>query len=691
MTRQEAKKRIERLRATVEYHRYLYHVRDRQEISDAALDSLKHELYLLEQQFPDLVTPSSPTQRVGGAALSKFRKVRHASSMLSMEDVFSFDELQEWQGRLHRLKPSAVYDYYTELKMDGLAVSLEYHDGEFTIGSTRGDGREGEDVTQNLKTIEAIPLHFRVPEEKELLAFLKKFSPHVDEKKFRSRIQSHRGTIEVRGEVFMRKKSFDALNREQQKAGLPAFANPRNASAGSIRQLDPQITASRRLDFFGYALLDEASFGISTHEQAHEAMQLLGVKCNPHNQYCKTLAGVEAYHERWRAQRSSLDYWTDGVVAVINSNFLFEKLGVAGKAHRGQVAYKFPAEQATTVIADVTFQVGRTGALTPVAHFQPVVVAGTTVTNATLHNIDEIKRLGVKINDTVIIEKAGDIIPKVVKVLSEMRSGNEHQIHAPRRCPVCGSAVVRHPGEVALYCVNKHCFGQEKEAIIHFVSKKAFNIEGLGEKIIEQLMNSGLIQTAADLFTLKRGDLEPLERFAEKSAQNIIDAIAARKHIEFSRFLYALGIRHVGEQTALDLAEHFGSLDGIARASQEQIEAVPNIGNVVAASVAGYFRDKKNQSFLEKLRDRGVIVTTVSAKRDAKLEGATFVLTGELASFTREQAKEKIRAHGGAVSSSVSKMTDYVVVGADPGSKYDKAKKLGIAILSEEEFVKLVG
>lgn len=690
MTKQGAIKRIERLRATIEHHRYLYHVHDRQEISDAALDSLKHELYRLEQQFPDLIVPSSPTQRVGGAPLAKFRKVRHEFPMLSMEDVFSFEELSEWEGRLRRIVPSASFGYYAELKMDGLAVSLEYQDGEFMRGSTRGDGREGEDVTQNLKTIEAVPLRLRVPDEQEVSAFLKKFSSRVDEKKFRSRMAAHRGALEVRGEVFMSKKSFDALNTEQQKHGRQIFANPRNASAGSIRQLNPAITASRRLDFFGYALLDEDSFGITTHEQAHETLQLLGIKCNPYNQYCENLADVSSYHERLSATRYTLDYWTDGVVVVVNSNALLEKFGVIGKAPRGMIAYKFPAQQATTRIEDVTFQVGRTGALTPVAHFEPVVIAGTTVANATLHNMDEITRLGIKINDTVIIEKAGDIIPKVIRVLAEMRSGDERAIHPPTRCPVCGSAVERFEGEVALYCTNKQCFGQEKESINHFVSKKAFNIEGLGEKIIEQLMNSGLVQSAADLFTLNKGDLEPLERFAEKSAQNIIDAINARKHISLSRFLYALGIRHVGEQTAIDLAEQFGSLDAMRAASQEEIESIPNIGSIVASSVAGYFHDKKHKAFLDKLADRGVTITAARTKQNTTLAGKTFVLTGELESLTRDQAKEKIRSRGGKVSSSVSKVIDYVVAGKDPGSKYEKAKKLGVAILNEHEFLRMV-
>ncbi|MBI4272693.1 NAD-dependent DNA ligase LigA [Candidatus Uhrbacteria bacterium] len=691
MTKREAAQRIEKLRHTIEHHRYLYHVRDTQEISDVALDSLKHELYRLEQEYPDLIIFSSPTQRVGGKALEKFQKVRHEAPMRSMEDVFSFEEFTDWEARLKRIIPSLTPQYYTELKMDGLAVSLEYRNRVFAIGSTRGDGMQGEDVTQNLKTIEAIPLELRVPSQKEIKDFLHRFASEVDEKKFLKRLHALDGIIEVRGEVFMTKKMFTLLNKNQKKKGEALFANPRNASAGSIRQLDPAITASRNLDFFGYALMNEESFGITTHQQAHEVLSLIGIKSNPHNELCASNKEVEIYHTRMSHKRDSLPYWTDGVVVVINSNMIFQKLGVVGKAPRGMIAYKFPAEQATTIIESVTFQVGRTGALTPIAHFKPVSIAGTTVTNATLHNMDEIDRLRVRIGDTVIIEKAGDIIPKVVETLPEMRTGKEIKIHAPARCPVCSSSVARAPGEVALYCSNPACFGKEKEAIIHFVSKKAFNIEGLGDKIVEQLMHAGLVGTPADIFSLKRGDVEPLERFAAKKAQNLIDAIQKRKKTDLHRFLYALGIRHVGQETASDLSGRFGTIEKIMDVSQEEIEAVPNIGSVVAKSIVDYFTDPKNRELVTQLLKNGVAINPVAANRFAQtLTGKIFVLTGELESMTRDIAKEKIRERGGDISSSVSARTDYVVVGIHPGSKYDRAKKLGVRTIQETEFLKML-
>lgn len=691
MTRQEAKKRVEKLRETIDHHRYLYHVRDRQEISDAAHDSLKHELYRLEQQFPDLITPTSPTQRVGGAPLKKFSKVTHRSPMLSMEDVFSLEEFDEWDTRVRKVAPHGTFDYYTEIKMDGLAVSLWYEDGILKVGATRGDGRVGEDVTQNLKTIEAIPLRLRTPSEKELDVFVTRWEGKVDIHVFRSRMERLSGVIEVRGEVFMTKQVFERLNREQAKKGAVLFANPRNASAGSIRQLNSHITASRSLDFFGYALMDEESFGITTHEQAHEILALLGITINTRDVHCTTRADVAAYHGHIQKTRDRLPYWTDGIAVMINDNRTFASLGVVGKTPRGAIAYKFPAQQVATMVRGVNFQVGRTGALTPVATFDPVVVAGTTVTHATLHNADEIQRLDVRIGDTVIIEKAGDIIPKVISVVREMRNGGEKHILIPRTCPICGSATIRREGEVALYCSSANCFAKERECVIHFVSRKAFDIDGLGEKIVEQLISEGLIHDAADLFTLTRGDLEPLERFAEKSSENLIGALNARRTIELPRFLFALGIRHVGEETARDLAKAFGTLENIRHASQEDFEAVPNIGEVVAASLADYFRDKKNQAFIKKILANGVVIKPfVHARQTRVFGGKTFVLTGTLISLTREQATERIRTRGGSVSSSVSAQTDYVVAGDDPGSKYAKAKKLGVSILSEQEFLQLL-
>ncbi len=687
MTREQAKQRIEKLKEEINYHRYLYHVLDRQEISDAALDSLKHELFRLEQQFPEFITPDSPTQRVGGEPLPEFKKWRHEVPMLSMEDVFSPEELLDWKNRIQKLLPHEVFDYYAEIKMDGLAVSLVYEDGLLKVGATRGDGKIGEDVTQNLKTIEAIPLKLRIPSQKEVEDFIKKFSKDgLDEKKFRRAMQTLDGRIEARGEAFMMKKVFEELNKAQEKAGLAPFANPRNAAAGSIRQLDPKITASRKLDFYGYTLVTD--LGQTTHEQAHEILKLIGIKVNPLNEYCATLDDIVRYHERVLKMRPHLPYWTDGIVVNINKIKTFEKLGVVGKAPRGMIAYKFPPEQATTVVREVVWQVGRTGALTPVAVMDPVFIAGTTVTHSTLHNFDEIERLGLKIGDTVIVEKAGDVIPKVVKVLPKLRTGREKKIILPERCPMCGTKLVRKPGEVVIFCPNPKCFARSLERLVHFVSKKAFDIEGLGYKILERFLNEGLIRDAADLYELKIGDILPLERFAEKSASNLIEAIEKSKKISLAKFLFALGIRHVGEETAVDLANYFGSLEKIRKATLEELQTVPNIGSVVAESIYEWFRDKNNLSFLDRLLKHVSIIKPVIGKQP--LRGLKFVLTGTLETMTRDKAKERIRSLGGDVSSSVSRETDYVVAGREPGSKYEKAKKIGVKILNEKEFLKLI-
>lgn len=696
MNHSEAKERIAKLRKEIEHHRYLYHVLDKQEISDAALDSLKHELYKLEQQFPNLITPDSPTQRVGGKALDEFQKVKHKISMLSIEDVFSLEEAEAWLNRIKKLAPSAKFDFYAEMKMDGLAVSLVYKNLFLEIGSTRGDGTTGENVTQNLKTIEAVPLKLRLPEKKEIDNFLREFdrAGKFNQGKL-SAFLSNPKELEVRGECFMSKKIFEALNKEQAKNGLEPFANPRNAAAGSIRQLDPAVTAKRRLDFYAYALMTD--LGQATHEQAHELAKIFGLKVNPGNSYCADLAQVEKFHEKILRGRDRLPYWTDGVVVVVNDNNLFDKLGVVGKTPRAMIAYKFPAEQATTQVERVDWQVGRTGALTPVATMKPVFIAGTTVTHATLHNLDEIRRLGLKTGDTVIVEKAGDIIPKVVEVLPRLRTGKEKEINPPARCPVCGSAIEkkeaasREGKSVALFCSNKNCFAKEKEKIIHFVSKKAFNIDGLGEKIVEQLINVGLISTPADIFKLKKGDLEPLERFAEKSAQNLIEAIDKSKEIALAKFLYSLGILHVGEETAVDLANYFGSLEKIKKAALEDFNAMPNIGEVMAKSMWGWFQNEKNLKLLEDLEENGVVIINPKAvKGGDKLKGLSFVFTGELESLTRDEAKEKARELGADTPLSVSNLTSFVVAGRDPGSKYGKAQKLGVKIIDEKEFLKMI-
>jgi DNA ligase (NAD+) len=662
MDKQEAKNRIDKLKEEINHHRYLYHVLDRQEISDAALDSLKHELYQLEQKFPELLTVDSPTQRVGGKPLSKFNKIKHQVPMLSIEDVFNFQELESWQKRIQKLVPGSQLDYFAEVKMDGLAVSLIYENGLLNQAATRGDGKIGEDVTQNIKTIDAIPL------------------------KLRNSSTNLEGRIEVRGEVFMSKKVFTKLNKEQEKNNKKVFANPRNAAAGSIRQLDSKITASRQLDFYAYSLITD--LGQKTHQESHQLFKELGVKINPLISYCKNVKEVEVFYNKINHQRDSLDYWIDGIVVNVNKDDLMKKLGVVGKTKRGMVAYKFPAEQVTTIIEDVKFNVGRTGILTPLAYLKPVQVAGTTVSHATLHNIDEIERLGVKIGDTVIIEKAGDIIPKILKVLPNLRTGKEKEIKIPQKCPMCGSGIIRKKGKVGIYCSSPKCFSIEKEKIIHFVSKKGMNIEGLGIKIVEQLMSQGLVHDPADIYKLKIGDLQPLERFAEKSAQNTIESISNSKSVNLDKFIFALGIRHVGEETAIDLAQYFGSIDEIKKTSLNELKKVPDIGEIVAKSINDYFNDKNNLVMVNELLDYLEIAKVIKVKQ--VLAGKSFVLTGSLDSMTRDEAKSRIRSLGGDISASVSKNTDYVISGKEPGSKYDKAKKLGIKIINETELIKLL-
>lgn len=687
MTKAEAKERIAKLREQIAKYRYEYHVLDKLEISEAALDSLKHELFKLEQQFPELITKDSPTQRVAGKALAGFKKVTHAAPMLSIEDAFTREEADEWLARLKKLEPRGHFDFFAEIKMDGLAVSLVYEDGQFVRGATRGDGKVGEDVTQSLKTIEAIPLSLRIPTEREIERFLKKHQGKLDAKRVRSTLESHYGRIEIRGEAYMTRKQLAALNKKLKAKGRPPLANPRNAAAGSIRQLDPEVVAERKLTFFGYAMVGE--YGTTTHEQAHEMIALLGVPQNPLNRHCKMLDDVEKMHDAVYKKREKLDYWTDGVVVNVNDDRLFERLGVVGKTPRGMIAWKFPAEQATTVVKDIEVFVGRTGALTPVAVMDPVLVQGTTVTHASLHNEDEIKRLGLKIGDTVIIEKAGDIIPKVIKVLPKFRTGKERAFHMPKHCPMCGSPVVRKPGEVATVCANKNCFAQQLARLLHFVN--AFDMRGLGEKIAEQLIQKGFVHEPADIFELEPGDFLQLEGFADVSSRKLHQEIQDHREIDLGRFINGLGIRHVGEETAEDLAKHFGSVEAFRRASKEALLAVEGIGDVVADSVTQFLHDTKARKELDRLLEL-VKVRRVSRRETAgPLKGTTWVITGSLGALSREQAKEKIRSLGGDVTESVSKKTTYVVVGEEPGSKYDKAKKLGVTILDEEAFLKKLG
>jgi DNA ligase (NAD+) len=677
MTKAEAKKRIEKLRKEIQHHDYLYYVLDRPEISDAAYDALKRELIALEKQYPEFVTPDSPTQRVGGPPLEKFEKVTHKIPMLSLQDAFNEQEVFDWEERIKKLAPQDKFDYFTELKMDGLAVSLIYKDGILWKGATRGDGITGEDITQNIKTIKTIPLRLRIEE-------LSKKAP---------------SEIEVRGEVFMTKKAFEELNQEQKKKGEPLFANPRNAAAGSVRQLDPKITASRKLDFYAYQLITD--LGQKTHQESHQILKILGFKDNPYNQYCKDLKEVIAFHQKITKIRESLPYEIDGIVVTVNDNLLNEKLGVVGRTPRGSLAYKFPGKEATTKIKNIIVQVGRTGKLTPVAILEPVQVGGVTISRATLHNEDEIKRLGVKIGDTVIVQRAGDVIPDIVSVLKNLRTGKEKEFKMPKKCPICGAPVYRKEGEVDYYCSNKNCFATQRRQIYHFVSKKAFNIVHLGPKIVDRLIEEGLIRDAADIFSLTQGDIEPLERFAEKSAKNLIEAIEKSKKIPLARFIYALGIRHVGEETAILLTQEIQNrkfeirnikdlIKYFQKLSLDDLQRIKDIGPIVGKSIYDWFQKKENIKFLEKLEKAGIEIEIPKIKISKKLAGKTFVLTGELESMTREEAKSKIRELGGNISESVSRKTDFVVVGKNPGSKYKKAKELKIKIISEKEFLGMI-
>ncbi len=662
MDKKEAKNRIEKLKETVNHHRYLYHVLDKQEISDAALDSLKKELYDLEQQYPDLITPDSPTQRVGGEPLKQFKKLKHAERMLSLNDVFSKEDVHEWISRVSKLltkEEIEQLDFYCELKIDGLAIELTYENGVLKSGATRGDGFIGEDITQNLKTVEAIPL----------------------------KIDTKLPELIVRGEVFISKKEFENVNKAQLKKGLPTYANPRNIAAGSVRQLDPKITAARKLDSFAYEIITDVK--ATTHEEKHNILKKLGFKTNSHNQYCKSLEDVFRFYEKCEKLRSKLDYEIDGMVILINNNAIFHKLGVVGKASRGAVAFKFAQSQATTILEDIKIQVGRTGAITPVAVLKPVQISGITITRATLHNEDEIKRLGVKIGDTVVVGRAGDVIPDIIKALPELRTGKEKTFKMPSHCPSCNTKLEKSDTEALWRCPNVKCFSRSRRTFYHFVSRTAFNIEGLGPKIIDRLLDEGLVQDPSDIFSLKQGDIDQLERFGEKSAENLIASIQEKKTITLPRFIYALGIRNVGEETANDLAKHFGNIKNIQKASLEDFEKIMDIGPVVAKSLHEWLNEKSNKIFLEKLLKAGIKIEQPELVADGKLKGKVFVLTGSM-EMERALAKEKIRALGGEVSESVSKKTDYVVAGESAGSKLDKATQLGVPILNEEEFLKLI-
>ncbi|MFA6132294.1 MAG: NAD-dependent DNA ligase LigA [Patescibacteria group bacterium] len=669
MNKAEAKVRIEKLRDSINHHRYQYHVLDRQEISDAALDSLKHELYKLEQEFPELITTDSPTQRVGGKALEKYEKIKHKTRMLSIEDVFTPDEFVDWYHKTAEKIGKLKMEVFCMVKLDGLAISLRYEDGVLKTAATRGDGEIGEDITSNIKTIEAVPLR--------LQDIGSKFDVRNPSK----------GELEVRGEVFFPVKEFEKFNKQTEKEGKTAFANPRNAAAGSIRQLDPRITAGRGLSFFAWDLVTD--IGQKTHDKEWEILSALGFKTNPEGGLVSSVPEVNEFWNKMQKRRGKLDYWIDGMVVRVNDNTAFERLGVVGKTPRGLIAWKFPAEEVTTVVEDVEWFVGRTGALTPVAVVKPTWLGGTTVKHASLHNFDEIERLGVKIGDTIIIYKAGDIIPKIKGVLKEMRPKNAKNIQLPDKCPVCGSPVKRSEGEVAVICSNRRCYAQDRERVLY--AARAFGIDGFGPQTVSLLMDNNIVASPPDLFTFSIEDLLGLERFAEVSSNKLVEEIQAKKKIPLSRFIIALGIKNVGEETARDLATHFGTLEKFIEASKEKLLTVPQIGEVVAESIVSFLSEDHNKKMIEEYLENGVTIMPETApKNNLPLSGQTYVLTGSLSSMSRDEAKEKLRALGADPIESVSKKTTGVIVGEEPGSKYDKAKKLGVKILSEAEFIKLI-
>lgn len=664
MDKAQASREIEKLREQIQYHDYRYYVLDDPEIPDSEYDEMMRRLIQLEKEFPDLITSDSPTQRVGAEPVEAFGNVRHHVPMLSLSNAFDAAELKEFHRRVISIAGNEV-EYVVELKIDGLAVSLVYEDGVFTRGATRGNGEIGEDVTLNLKTIKTIPLRLRYP-----IPFL-----------------------EVRGEVYMSKKAFEELNEKREQKGLPLFANPRNAAAGSLRQLDPRVTASRRLDIFTYGIGRIDGKTLSTHKEVLDYLKTQGFKVNERVKVFNNIEDVAAYCQEWVDKRDELPYEIDGMVIKVNSLELQEQLGNTAKSPRWAIAYKFPAEEKITKIQDIIVRVGRTGALTPTALLKPVKIMGSTVSKATLHNEDYIRQKDIRIGDTVVVKKAGDIIPEVVRVLPEKRDGDEIEFKMPQKCPVCGSDVVRFEGEAAAKCTGGvSCPAQVRRGIEHFASKGAMDIEGLGPAVVELLLENGLIKDPADLYTLKKEDLVNLERMADKSAQNLLDAIEASKKRPLDRLLFALGIPFVGAKAASILAKHYRHIDELMGATENELTSIPEIGPKTAKSLITFFNQKRNRELIERLKDLGVNVeSTPDVESDNQpLKGLTFVLTGKLKDFTRDEAKEAIQRLGGRVTSSVSKNTDYVVVGENPGSKYEKARKLNIKILSEEEFKDLL-
>ena len=665
-------KKIEALREKIRHHEYRYYVLDAPEISDAEFDALMNELKRLEAEHPKLITRDSPTQRVGGKPREGFVKAKHSSPMLSLDNAYSEEELHDWERRVHELSGRTDIEYMCELKLDGMSLALVYHDGRLERGITRGDGNVGEDVTLNVRTVRSVPLS--VAKDK-----LKKAGIPAD--------------FEVRGEMLMPLAAFRKLNEEREGQGLAVFANPRNFTAGTVRQLDPSITAQRRMNYFAYLLLKDGRTYFDRQSKAMDAMEAAGFKVNPNRKLAKNLGEVWKFIQSWEHKRESLPYEIDGIVIKVDRTAWQQELGFTGKAPRWAIAYKYAARGAVTQIENIVPQVGRTGKLTPVAWLKPVPIGGTTVSRATLHNMDEIERLGVKIGDWVEVERGGDVIPKVVKVVEDDKDrprGNQ-QFEMPEHCPVCGGNVVRTPGEADHRCVNANCPAKLQGTILHFASRHVMDIDGLGEVLVNQLTERGLVKNVADLYKLAKNDLLQLERMGEKSAENVLAEIEDSKRLPLERVIYGLGIRFVGERTAQFLAEHFGSLDAVMKASAEELEKVNEVGPRIAESIVEFFGDEHNRKLIGDLRKAGLTFTGQKKEKGTKLAGKTFVLTGTLARRTRDEAKKMIEDAGGRVSGSVSKKTDYVVAGSDAGSKLDKARELGVNVIGEEELEGLVG
>ena len=662
LSRAQAVRRIAKLRQDIVTHEKKYYVDNDPQISDFEFDQLMKELQELERRFPDLVTPESPTQRVGERPVEGFPTVAHRLPMLSLDNCYTVEELRDFDGRVRRLLPEEKVDYVAELKIDGLSTSIIYRAGKFTQALTRGDGLRGDEVSANVKTIRSLPL-----------------------------VIGERREVEVRGEAYLPFESFRRLNREQENLGRPPFANPRNAASGSIRLLDSKEVGRRRLDAFLYYIYIDGR-ELPTQWEGLQKLKQEGFKTNPHSRRCQTLEEVIEYWEEWREKRDSLDYDVDGIVVKVNSVAQKEALGTTAKSPRWAISFKFPARQATTKVLDIRIQVGRTGALTPVADLEPVRLSGTTITRSTLHNEDEIKRKDVRVGDWVLIERSGDVIPNVVAVMKERRTGKEKKFVFPGHCPVCGAAAFRPEGEVISRCTNPSCSAKLRESLLHFASRRAMDIEGLGDSLVDQLLEKKLVQAIPDIYSLRYDDLVNLERMGPKSSHNLLDQIAGSKARDLSALIFALGIRHVGERLARTLASHFRTLDALAEAAAEELTEVEDIGPKVAESILFFFRQPENTALIRRLKEAGLNFESRAEKRaTGPLEGKTFVLTGTLASLERDEAKEVIEGLGGKVTSSVSGKTDYVVVGESPGSKLDKARQLKIAILDEQEFLKLVG